>query len=123
MKNELNIKKCNKCGKIVNILNGVDTDTLCCDTVMQTLIPNTNEASFEKHIPVVEVLDNKIKVSVNHVMEEKHYIKWIMMKTDSDVVIKYFNPQDKACATFDYVENAYIYSYCNLHDLWMIKVD
>ena len=62
-----------KCGNIVWSFN--DTDITCCGDVMEEIKPNSVDASFEKHIPVYEINNDKININVPHVMEEKHYIK------------------------------------------------
>ena len=45
-------------------------------TMMEELVPNTVEASNEKHLPAVTVEDGAINVnvgSVNHPMADEHY--------------------------------------------------
>ena len=113
---ELNFRKCNLCGNIVWSFN--DTNITCCNQDMVTIKPNSVDASFEKHIPNYEIEDNKINISVNHVMEEGHYIMWILMVSDNNIYYKEFKPGEEAKATFDYVGPCKIYSYCNLHSLW-----
>lgn len=125
MSSELVIKKCSDCGAIVKVLRDCNCDDcgiVCCGKEMKKLVPNTVEASFEKHIPTYEVEGNKIKVKVNHVMEEKHYIEWIAMVVDGEEYVKYFKPGEVAEATFDYVPGAKLYEYCNLHELWTADV-
>ncbi len=118
---KINFKKCKLCGNVIWTLN--DKDIKCCNEDMIDLEANSVEASFEKHIPNYEINNNKMTISVNHVMEEKHYIMWIMMVSDSLVYFKKFNPLDEAKVTFDYNGPCTIYSYCNLHELWSINVD
>ena len=117
---EIIFRKCKKCGNIIWSFN--DTSVSCCKEEMNIIKANSVDASFEKHVPNYEIVDNKIKVSVNHVMEEKHYIMWIMMVSDVKIEYKEFKPGDVAEAVFDYSENATLYAYCNLHSLWANKV-
>ena len=112
-------RKCSKCGNVV--LSNMPLK--CCNEEMIELKENSVDASFEKHIPNYEINDNKITIKVNHVMEEKHYIKWIMMVTKDEVFYKEFNPKEEAIAKFEYKGKCDIYSYCNLHDLWTTKVE
>lgn len=110
-------KKCNTCGKIVKVINN-DTTTICCGKEMISIVANSTDAAFEKHVPNYEIKDDKIIVTINHVMEIDHYIEWIAIENDRVFYMKKLKPDEEAKAIFDYVENAIIYSYCNKHSLW-----
>lgn len=116
------IKKCNKCGAIIQVLKDCtcnDCGIKCCNEQMKTLIPNSVDASFEKHLPVYEIKDTMIEVTVNHVMEEEHYIEWITIYyEDGSNCTKILKPGSSAIAVFEYKENAILYAYCNKHGLW-----
>ena len=117
--------KCNICGNVIEKVVDSKVPVVCCGQKMEELIPNTVEASGEKHIPVVTFLDdNTIKVevgSVHHPMLPEHYIEWVSLQT------KYGN-QRKALAPGDAPEVCFricegdeveaVYAYCNLHGLW-----
>ena len=82
---------------------------------------NTVDAAKEKHVPEVSYENEKMVVtvgSVEHPMEEAHYIMWIAVIKGNDVQIKKLNPGEKPTAIFNKVENAEVYAYCNLHGLW-----
>ena len=111
-------KKCMKCGKVIYVIKGSGS-TVCCNEEMKELIPNSVDATFEKHVPNVEKVGDKIKVSVNHVMDEDHYIEWIAMETDDSIILKSLKPGDEAVVTFDYLSGFKVYSYCNKHGLWI----
>ena len=118
------IKKCLKCNSLIKVFNDYDnTKTICCDEEMLILKPNSVDANVEKHVPEYEIIDNKINVKVNHVMEEDHYIEWIGYETNNIEQIVYFKPGSNPTATFKYVKGATLYAYCNKHLLWMKKVD
>ena len=73
MKNELIIKKCQKCGALVEVINDCncgDCRITCCGEPMVRLISNSVDASFEKHIPTFEYVGDEILVKINHVMEK-----------------------------------------------------
>lgn len=126
MGRELVIKKCKNCGAIVKVINDcncTDCGIKCCGETMEKIVPNSVDASFEKHIPTVEVNGDKIKVVVNHVMEEEHYIEWICFVSDEKECIKYFKPGDVAEAEFRYIPGSKVYAYCNKHDLWMKEIN
>lgn len=122
---ELIIKKCAKCGAMVNAIKDCtceDCGIKCCGEVMETLIPNSADASAEKHLPTYEVQDGKIFIKVNHVMEEDHYIEWISVVFDKKVVTTYLEPGMEAATHCKYVPGSKIYAYCNKHELWKTDV-
>lgn len=122
---ELIIRKCMKCGALVEVLNDCKCDDCgikCCGESMRTFMPNAEDASFEKHLPVVEVSGNEVLVTVPHVMEEDHFIEWIEMISANKrerVILEIGKP---ANATFPYIKGSKVYSYCNKHGLWMTDV-
>jgi len=81
----------------------------------------------QKHVPVVEILDGKVKVRVGiveHVMTEEHYIEWIeIFNGDKSLGKKEFGAGTKAEAEFEISEDADTMSLraiesCNLHGVW-----
>ena len=119
---EMIIKKCLKCGNVVKVFNN-NNDVICCNEKMQTLVPNSVDAAIEKHVPTYEVKDEKIYVTVNHVMEEDHYIEWISICFGEKEVITYLEPGKNAVAHCKYVPGSVIYAYCNKHGLWKKEVE
>ena len=123
---ELNIKKCKKCGALVKVFEDCHCDNCgiqCCGEQMELLKPNSVDAAFEKHVPTYEVQDGKIFVRVNHVMEEEHYIEWISIVFDGKEKTTYFKPGDEPVAHCKYVPGSTIYAYCNKHELWKTEVE
>ncbi|MBL7160573.1 MAG: desulfoferrodoxin, partial [Candidatus Aenigmarchaeota archaeon] len=84
---------------------------------------NTVDASQEKHVPVVERTETGVRVkvgSVEHPMEEKHYIEWIEVIADNKTYRKFLNPGEKPEVEFEVkAENITAREYCNLHGLWV----
>ena len=125
MKKELVIKKCLKCGSLIEIINDCNCEEcgiMCCGEKMMEIKPNTIDASFEKHVPTYEIKDNRIYVTVNHVMEEEHYIEWVAMVNEGRECVTYFKPGNEAKTHFKYIPGATIYAYCNKHELWKTEV-
>lgn len=125
MKNNFKIVKCNKCGAMAEVLLDCtckDCGIKCCGEQMQEMSQNNTEYSFEKHMPTFEIVGNYVVATVPHVMEEKHYIEWIGLDSDTINAKKYFKPNEVAKAVFPYVKGAKILSYCNLHGLWSIEI-
>lgn len=115
---------CKRCGKIIAMVKPTAVPTMCCGEPMTELVAGTTEAAREKHIPVYTVTGNTVQVtvgSVEHPMQEAHYIEWILLETRQGLQVKALTPGQAPKATFclaegDAVEAAY--AYCNLHGLW-----
>lgn len=121
MKKELVIKKCLKCDALIEIIKDCNCDDCgikCCGEKMMEIKPNSIDASFEKHVPTYEIVEDEILVKVNHVMEKEHFIEWIAMVTDKAVCKVELNPEQNAECKFKYRPNSKIYAYCNKHGLW-----
>lgn len=119
--------KCRLCGKIIGIINHTGVPTICCGEEMQELVPNTVDASNEKHLPVVTISGNIVKVevgSVLHPMTPEHYIQWVYLQTEKGGQRKCLNPGEEPIATFSITDDKVIaaYEYCNLHGLWKTEV-
>ena len=116
------IYKCNVCGNIVEVINVGGGELICCGQPMELMNEKTNDEGMEKHLPVIEKTDNRIKVkvgSIQHPMEEKHYIQWIEMIVDGKSYKEFLKPGDKPEAEFCVVgENIIVREYCSLHGLW-----
>ncbi|MBR5227941.1 MAG: desulfoferrodoxin [Clostridia bacterium] len=126
MKNDMIVKKCAKCGAMVLTFKDCsckECGIKCCFEEMKILEPNSVEASFEKHLPSYKVVGDKIIAEVGHVMEEEHYIEWIVYVSDNKQDIRYFDAGMNAVAEFDYEKGGKLYSYCNKHGLWMKEVE
>ena len=81
--------KCDVCGNVVEITHEGAPSLVCCNEPMKKLEAKTADQGLEKHVPVVESADSGIKVkvgSVEHPMEEKHYIKFIEVMTKDKVL-------------------------------------
>jgi superoxide reductase len=115
---------CSQCGNIVYKVKDSKVPVFCCGKPMNELTANTVEASVEKHLPVVEVEDNVVRVTVGaveHPMVEAHYIQWIAIETTKGSQRRKLDYTDKPIAEFklaDGEELVAVYEYCNLHGLW-----
>ena len=119
---DMKFYRCAKCGKIIAMVKPSACPTMCCGEAMQEIIPGTTDASAEKHVPVYEVKDNLVQVTVGaaeHPMLEAHYIEWILLETKGGFQIHYLKPGMKPAAEFAVTEPVVAaYEYCNLHGLW-----
>ena len=123
---ELVIKKCLKCGAVVKVVEDCKCDDcgiMCCNEKMIELKANSTDASIEKHKPEYKIENNELVVTVNHVMENDHYIEWICLVTNNTEEYVYLKPGDDSTVRFKKVENGKIYSFCNKHGLWMTEIE
>ena len=116
--------RCDHCGIIVGLVQDGAGTLSCCGEPMRALEANTTDAAQEKHVPVVNVEGNQVRVqvgSVEHPMLEEHYIQFIAIETQQGSQIKYLKPGEKPQAVFALAEGDQLvaaYEYCNLHGLW-----
>jgi len=92
---EVEFYRCEVCGNIVVLVNKGGGTLVCCDKEMTKLVPNTVDASKEKHVPYVTKENGKIKVavgSVPHPMIPEHYIQWIAIAAGGRLEFKYLKP-------------------------------
>ncbi|MCX7641090.1 MAG: desulfoferrodoxin [Elusimicrobiales bacterium] len=116
------IYKCEICGNIIEVLHIGKGDIICCGKEMKICVENTIDASKEKHVPVIEKTPTGYIVrvgTIEHPMEEKHFIEWIELIADGVSYRKFLKPGDKPIAEFC-VKATKIEAreYCNLHGLW-----
>ncbi|MGB9080135.1 MAG: desulfoferrodoxin [Desulfuromonadaceae bacterium] len=118
----LEVYKCELCGNIVEVVHAGEGDLSCCGQDMKLLSENTVDAAKEKHVPVIEIGNGSVKVtigSVAHPMEEKHYIEWIELVADGKAYRQFLNPGDAPTATFNVTaKKLTARELCNLHGLW-----
>ena len=121
---EMKFYRCSHCGQIIAIVKGTGVPVICCGEPMAEVIPDTTDASLEKHVPVFTVEGNTVHVSVGsaaHPMLPEHYIEWVAIQTKLGNQRKQLSPGDepKACFSLcDGDEVKAVYAYCNLHSLW-----
>ncbi|ADL53815.1 desulfoferrodoxin [Clostridium cellulovorans] len=119
--------KCNVCGNIIEVVHAGQGEIVCCGKPMTLQVENTVDAAREKHIPVIEKLDGEILVkvgSVEHPMEEKHYIEWIELICENKVYRKHLKPGEKPEARFKVCDTSLEYTareYCNIHGHWVAQ--
>jgi superoxide reductase len=127
MRKDVKFYRCQHCGNIITKIHDSTVKVVCCGDEMEEITANTVDASKEKHVPVVSVAGNIVKVevgSVPHPMEEKHYIMWIYLQTQKGGQIKYLAPGEEPVAVFALEDDSLeaVYEYCNIHGLWKTEV-
>lgn len=124
---EIKFYICKHCGNLVGMIHSSGVPMICCGEEMTLLVPNTVDASKEKHVPVVTVSGDTVKVdigSVPHPMTEEHYIGWVYLHTENGGQRKCLSPGAKPYAEFKLngEKPVAVYAYCNLHGLWLTEL-
>ncbi len=118
--------KCSHCGNVVVKFVDTGVPVVCCGEKMEELVPNTVEASGEKHIPVVTLIGNgRIKVevgSVPHPMLAEHHISFIYVETARGGIRVDLKDKPEAEIYVGDEEVVAVYEYCNLHGLWKAEM-
>ena len=119
--------KCAHCGNFITFLTEKAAATpMCCGVKMEEIVANTVDAAQEKHVPVITVDGEIVKVavgSVEHPSLPAHYIEFIVLVTETGMQMRWLKPGDKPEATFKVTDKPVAaYEYCNLHGLWKAEV-
>ena len=118
---------CNHCKNLASLVLDSGQPLICCGDNMAELIPNTVDASGEKHLPEVTVSGSSIEVqvgSVLHPMTDEHYIPFIYVETENGGQCKCLKPGDEPRAKFNFADDkpVAVFEYCNLHGLWKVEI-
>lgn len=118
---------CAHCGNVVEMVQDKGVKLFCCGQKMDELVPNTVEASGEKHIPAVAVKDGVVEVNVgavDHPMVDVHWIEWVQLVTNRGSSRKWLNPGEAPKVSFLLGDEKplAVYAYCNLHGLWKTEL-
>lgn len=126
MTKENEIYKCEVCGNVISVIYSGGGELVCCEQPMKLQVEKSGiEEGKEKHVPVVEINGNKVKVSVGsveHPMTQEHYIQLIQILADGKVLAGYKpSPGEKPVVEWELENtdaNITARAYCNLHGLW-----
>lgn len=114
--------KCAHCGNVIEKIVDSGVPVICCGEQMEELIPNTVDASGEKHVPVVKRLDDQtIQVevgSVHHPMLPEHHIAFVYVETERGGIRVNLTDAPVAIIHHGTDRPIAVYEYCNLHGLW-----
>ena len=118
---------CRHCGNLIVKIHDAGVPVMCCGQKMEELIPNTVEASGEKHLPVASVENGVVSVavgSVAHPMVPEHSIEWVYVLTENGGQLKKLSPGSAPEVKFHVGDEkpVAVYAYCNLHGLWMTEL-
>lgn len=118
---------CKHCGNIIGMIHDAGVPVMCCGQKMEKLDAGTSDASHDKHIPVVTIDGNNVKVCVgseSHPMDKEHRILWVYLETDRGGQRKCPEPGKEPVVTFALYDEkpVAVYAYCNLHGLWKTEI-
>ena len=120
---------CKHCGNIIAKVKDSGVPVVCCGEKMSELIPGTSDGAVEKHVPAVKVEGSRVTVtvgSVEHPMQDAHYIEWVILETEKGYQKVDLKPDQPPVAEFVVPEGdkpIAAYEYCNLHGLWKADVE
>jgi len=122
----LQVYQCGKCGNIVMAMHAGGGTLVCCGQDMDLLEEKTADSATEKHVPVIEKIDEKVdggvkvKVgSVPHPMEDKHFIEWIELQAGDAAYVQFLEPGGSPEAVFKTdAADPCAREFCNVHGLW-----
>jgi len=118
---------CKHCGNLVGFIENKGVPVMCCGEKMSELVPNSTEASAEKHLPAVTVSGGGICVEVGsmpHPMDEAHNIAFVYVETERGGQRKCLKAGQapKVGFCFDDDRPVAVFAYCNLHGLWKTEL-
>jgi len=126
MANKSGIYKCKICGNVVEVIEAHQGELVCCGQSMVQLGENTKEdEGKEKHVPIIEIKGDTVKIkvgSVPHPMEEKHYIEMIeIFKHGRLIESAHLDSGDSPEVEFciENPEEITARVLCNVHGLWV----
>ena len=119
---------CEHCGNLIGMINDAGVPMMCCGQKMTKLEPGVVDASHEKHIPVITVEGDLVRVSVGsveHPMTAEHSILWVYLQTDKGGQRKCLEVGSAPEVVFALADEKPLaaYAYCNLHGLWKAEVE
>ena len=118
---------CEHCGNMVVLIKDNGVPVMCCGEKMFELVPNTVEASAEKHLPAVTVSGDSINIQIGsapHPMLDEHHISFVYVQTELGGQRKCLKTGEEPKITFCVSNDTPIavYAYCNLHGLWKTEI-
>ena len=101
----MKLLKCPICGNVVEMIDDHGVPLMCCGKKMEVIEAGVVDAAVEKHLPVVSVDGNKLKVSVgdvSHPMTPEHFISNIWVEFETGNILRVaLTSNDQPEASFD----------------------
>ncbi len=117
--------KCDKCGKVLEVVLAAGPVPACCGGPMTPLKENSVDAAKEKHVPVIEKIDGGYKVKVGavaHPMTAEHWITAVELIAGNQILRQALKPGEAPEAVFmTKATKVKAREYCNMHGLWVAE--
>ena len=118
---------CRHCGNMAGMVDNKGVPMICCGEKMAELVPNSTEASAEKHLPAATASGDGLSVQIGsaaHPMEEGHHIAFVYVETARGGQRKVLKSGEAPALTFALADDTpvAVYAYCNLHGLWKTEI-
>lgn len=126
--------KCRHCGNVIQKVVDSKVPVVCCGEKMEELIPNTVDASEEKHVPFVTKIiecdcegtcECMMKIQIGsepHPMTPEHHIAFIYIETTNGGIRIDLTDRPEAEICVCSFRPTAVYEYCNLHGLWKLEL-
>jgi len=118
----LELYKCPVCDTVVEIVNELSLELVCCGPPMVRLEEQPASPDSEPHAPIVIRDGDRLCVRIGakgHPMSVNHRICWIEVVTDGAVHRQILSPGQAPQADFAIGdEDVTVRAYCNRHGLW-----
>lgn len=120
--------RCETCGNVIVKFVDSGVTPVCCGEEMKEIVPGTVDRFKEKHLPVVERVDDCtlcVKVGAEpHPMTDEHRIRFICLETENGHQLQYLKTMESAEVCFCGCKDkpVAVYEYCNIHGLWMTDI-
>jgi len=118
----LELYKCPVCDTVVEIVDELSLELVCCGPPMVRLEAQSASVGSEPHVPIVIRDGNRLRVRVGargHPMAVDHRICWIELVTDSAIHRQILTSGQAPHADFVACEEVVtVRAYCNRHGLW-----
>lgn len=118
------LHKCPVCDTVVEVLDEVGMELVCCGPPMIPLEPRTDQAEAAMHRPVVRQTVEGLAVTVGHnlhPMEDEHRIEWIEVNFEDKCLRQFLRPGQSSKVFFALEprdRTVAVRCYCNVHGLW-----
>ena len=114
---------CQICQNLISFIDNKGASVECCGSEMTELVPNTVDASKEKHVPDCSLSGDALTVNVGsapHPMTPEHNIAFVYVETANGGQRKSLAVNGAPSCKFTFADDkpVAVYAYCNLHGLW-----
>lgn len=118
------ILRCPVCETVVELLDPVGPEIVCCGPPMEAMEESLISNQGDPHCAIVQrdAASGGLTVQVGlpiHVMRQDHHIQWVEVLAGGRSCRQYFSPGQPPRAAFSITDRELVVrGYCNVHGLW-----